>query len=215
MHMSKDAFRWAASISISLWVTGGAAAGADLDARLDFDSASALASADDPQRQDPFAPPPAQWSVTTGAAVLFGGDRSDVHGAGYVSFDVFLAEDFELALEVTGYYFDQAPDTAFGLALTPTARWHFLPAIEGERDYSIFTDFGIGVIGSTERISPDGTEFNFTPRAGFGMAVNLDGGARAIFGARWQHISNGRIGGGERNPSFDALMIYGGLSLPF
>jgi len=202
------------AVAASAASTTGLACAAGDDDSLRFDPAAALAQPDEtvPQASSSGL----QWSTTFGAAALFGGDGSDVHGAAYVSFDTFIAKDFEFALEITGYYFDQDDvDDAVGLALTPMFRWHFLSASEGERDWSLYTDFGIGVMGSTETISRNGSEFNFTPRLGLGLAANIGDGWRILTGARWQHISNGRIFGGDDNESFDAIMVYAGLSIPF
>lgn len=208
MPISMDASLFAAT-SVAL-TAGTANAGAELR----FDASEALAQ---PAEDQPVEPSSGlEWSTTFGGAVLFGGDGSDVHAAGFVSFDTFIARDFELVLEFTGYYLNQDDvDDAAALAFTPAFRWHFLPAREGERDWSLFTDFGIGVLGATETVSRNGSEFNFAPRLGVGVAADLDDGWRILAGARWQHISNGRIFGGDDNESFDAVMIYAGLSIPF
>jgi len=155
------------------------------------------------------------WRTYVGDGALFGGDHADVHAVGFVAFDTDLAERLELSPEFAGYYINQdEPDEAFAGAFTPTFRYTLRAWDEGA--WRLFADVGIGVMQSTERISPNGTHFNFTPRAGLGLAWSPpDAAYRIIGGARWQHFSNARIDGGSRNESFDSLMLYLGVSIPF
>jgi len=160
-------------------------------------------------------PPPPPWRLLSGAGALFGGDQSDVHAAGFVAFETDFAERLELSLEFAGYFINQEkPGEAFAGAFTPTFRYTFH---EWQDDaWSAFIDVGIGVMQSTEQITPNGTEFNFTPRAGVGLSWSPpDETYRLIGGARWQHFSNARIDGGDENESFDSIMLYLGVSIPF
>ncbi|MEC9373887.1 MAG: acyloxyacyl hydrolase [Planctomycetota bacterium] len=156
----------------------------------------------------------ARWRATPGAAILFGGDQSDVHAMGFVSFDTYLAEDFEFGIELGGWWINQDPDEAGALSAILNFRYHFLEVDHGGRDWSIYLDAGVGVMGATEEVPFEGSEFNFTPRAGVGASIRL-GAGRLLTGVRWQHFSNARIFGADRNPSFDAVMIYAGFSIPF
>jgi hypothetical protein len=169
----------------------------------------------DENDQPPLHAEPLRWRTLLGGGALFGGDHADVHAAAFVAFETPLAERLDLSLEFTGYFLDQTDaEDAFAGAFTPTFRYELARWDEGR--WGAFVDFGIGVMQSTERVSPNGTHFNFTPRAGVGLSWEPGrSNCRFLAGARWQHFSNARIDGSERNESFDSLMLWLGVSIPF
>ena len=59
----------------------------------------------------------------------------------------------------------------------------------------------------------NGSEFNFTPQAGFGLTYDIGNENRLIFGIKWHHISNADLY--EDNPGRDSIMGYAGISFPF
>lgn len=134
----------------------------------------------------------------------------DVHA----SYSRFLVDEVEFALELGAWYFDQTGDNAAGLSPTINFRWH---ALHDEKfTWTGYLDVGIGVLFATDNVPEGGTGFDFTPRAGAGFTRELDDhGTRLQIGLRWQHISNGRIEGDERNPGRDSLMVYAGIIFPF
>jgi hypothetical protein len=157
------------------------------------------------------------WTVGTGVANDFG-DNTDfnIHGA----WSQFLTDDFEFAIEGAAWYFHQEGDDTGGLSCSMVFRWHFLHA--DDYNWSIFGDAGIGILGAFDDVPDGGTSFDFLPRigGGFTKALNdsIDGesrGPRLMVGARYHHISNGRIQGDTRNPSRDGLMLYVAITFPF
>ncbi|MEQ9094669.1 MAG: acyloxyacyl hydrolase [Phycisphaerales bacterium] len=129
-----------------------------------------------------------------------------------LSYNRFLVDDIEWFLEGGLWsFYDKGADAAFGLSATLGFRWHFV----ARENWSLFADIGIGVLGTTDHVPPDGTSFNFMPRAGLGFTRQLDENVRLIGGVRWHHISNARTRGDSRNPARDAPQLYVGLVVPF
>lgn len=128
----------------------------------------------------------------------------------------FLADEFEVNLGLAAWYHDQDEgDEAASGSFSLGFRWHFLDDKVSDR-YTVYGDIGIGVMGSSDEVPPDGTEFNFIPRAGIGATWRFsDGPARLDAGVRWQHISNASTSGADDNPARDAPMVYLGVVFPF
>lgn len=150
------------------------------------------------------------WSLGAG----FGFGETDSSGDYNASFSLhtFLVDNVELTLEFGGWFFDQDTDDAWAGNFNLMFRWHF---ISRER-FSVFAEAGAGMLLSTDEVPDGGSEFNFTPRAGMGLTWQFsEGPARLIAGARWQHVSNARTAGSDRNPGRDTGMIYAGLMFPF
>lgn len=150
------------------------------------------------------------WSV--GGGVGLGADDADGDYTAHFGLHTFLVDDFELAMEFGPWYFDQDVDDAIAGAFNLMFRWHFI-----NRDrYSVFAEAGAGLMVASDEVPDGGSEFNFMPRVGAGMTWRFsDGPARLILGARWQHISNGRVYGDDRNPGRDTAMIFTGVVIPF
>jgi len=156
------------------------------------------------------------WSWSVGAGAAFGSRDSDGYYQGFVSFDGFLVDDFQIGVELGGWFFDQEVDDALGGSAIVNFRWHFLPWEESKDDWSLFAELGIGVAGMSEDVPPGTDTFNFTPRAGVGATFRLGEGAeRLLVGARWQHFSNARVFGGDDNDASDSVMFYAGVVFPF
>lgn len=150
------------------------------------------------------------WSVGGGAA--FGGRDSDGAYTLHFGLHTFIVDNFELAMEFGPWYFDQTNDDAIAGAFNLMFRWHF---IHRER-WSVFAEAGAGLMIASDDVPEMGSEFNFMPRAGLGATWQFsESRARLIFGARWQHISNGRLFGNNENPGSDALMGFAGVMIPF
>lgn len=129
-----------------------------------------------------------------------------------LSYNRFLVKDIEWLVEGGLWsFYDRGNDAAYGLSAGIGFRWHFLTR---ER-WSLFADIGISLLGTTDAVPPEGTEFNFMPRAGLGFTHKIDENIRLIGGVRWHHISNARTRGDARNPARDAPSIYVGLIVPF
>jgi len=78
-----------------------------------------------------------------------------------------------------------------------------------------YLEAGIGLLASTDEVPEGGSELNFTPRAGAGVAVPItDWGARLDLGVRWMHISNASQFGTDDNPDRDSLMVYASIMFP-
>lgn len=151
------------------------------------------------------------WSVGGGYMNNF---KDDQAGEFYLGYSHFLADHLEFNLELGGWYFNQDGDDTGGISPIMNFRWHFLH--DEEYDWSIFGELGIGVLFAFDNVPSGGTGFNFVPRVGAGFTKQLnDSGLRLMAGVRWQHISNGRIEGDDRNPARDSLMGYVGVMVPF
>lgn len=155
---------------------------------------------------------PTGWlSVGTGGMHNF---QDDGAGEIHVGYSRFIADELEFNLELTGWYFSQTGDDTGGISPFMNLRWHFLHD-EGF-DWSVFGEFGFGLLFAFDNVPDGGTGFNFLPRLGAGFTKQIsDDGTRLVTGLRWQHISNGRIEGDTRNPGRDSLMFYVGVMFPF
>jgi hypothetical protein len=80
-----------------------------------------------------------------------------------------------------------------------------------EQNWSFFTDVAPGLLESSHRIPPSGTDFNFTIETGFGITAHLWDRTELLTGVRYLHLSNARQEGSDRNPSLNAFEGYVGL----
>lgn len=152
--------------------------------------------------------------LTFGGGAAFSFEGSDRDYNAFAAYSIFLADSLEFSVELGGWYFDQeGPDTG-GINGSMIFRWHFW--MSESRDWTVYGDVGIGLLGAFDEVPDEGTSFNFTPRAGGGFTHALDDeGDRLMVGIRWHHISNGRINSDASNPSRDSIMFYAGIILPF
>jgi hypothetical protein len=77
--------------------------------------------------------------------------------------------------------------------------------------FSFFIDGGIDFTYSDQNVPQYGTHFNFNPKVGVGATYQLEDRTFLIGGARYYHISNGKIHGSEDNPSYDGVQFWGGV----
>ncbi|MEO1008346.1 MAG: acyloxyacyl hydrolase [Planctomycetota bacterium] len=128
------------------------------------------------------------------------------------SFNEFIVDDIEYLLELGVWYFNEFESAdSGGISGSLGFRWHFI----NRQKWTAFADIGIGVLFATDTVPPEGTGFNFMPRAGVGVTRELYGDTRLIAGVRWHHISNARINGEARNPARDSPLLYVGVVIPF
>lgn len=171
-----------------------------------------IAFADEP------APAPATFGstgsdwISVGAGVALAPHSTDA--SVYGTYHYFIATDFEFDFTLGGWYFFQQGDDAGGINPSIGFRWHFL----NRQSWSLYAEFGIGILASTDDVPYDGTSFNFTPRAGIGATIALgeaSSSPRLDLGARWHHISNASQWGTDDNPARDGIMFYAGVMFPF
>jgi hypothetical protein len=107
----------------------------------------------------------------------------------------------------TGHRDRRQVDT-IGLGLAFALRWHFLR----HPDFSMYADWGLGLMAARDRFPPAGTRHNGTPHFGLGLSARLRRNAQLLVGLRQLHMSNGK-GLVPENPSFDGLGGYIGIAL--
>ncbi len=197
----------------------------NLNTSLAFDADDAravMASQDQPGAADPaqpvsmqpiFGQPGHWWGQIGGGYAAEAVEKDAAHDINLAfTASTFLVEDFELMLQLGGWYFDQPGDNAWGLNFNLLFRWHFLSF----DTWTLFMDGGAGMLATTDLVPDGGTGFNFTPTAGGGATIKLGQSAnRLVLGVRWHHISNARIEGEDRNPSRDGIMGYVAFQFPF
>jgi hypothetical protein len=162
-----------------------------------------------------FAAEGSKWLIfTTG----FGHSLSDsVEHAGddfnlAAAYSYFIVKDVEVNAELGFWNHNQPGDNAQSGNASIVFRWHFIDT----GDWTVYADIGIGALVATSSVPSTGTDFDFTPRAGFGFTRRLgDSDARLMVGLRWAHFSNARINGDDNNPARDDVMLYAGVILPF
>ena len=152
------------------------------------------------------------WSLSAGAA--FNSEANDyqlVYGYHY-----FIADNFEFSVRGSGWVHDQEDSTPISANVGIAFRYYFLNEDRPTDDqWAWYLEAGIGLLGSSEEVPEDGSQFNFTPRAGGGVAIPLtDSGVRLDLGVRWHHISNASQFGTDDNPDRDSIMVYAGVMFP-
>ncbi|MCH2137627.1 MAG: acyloxyacyl hydrolase [Phycisphaerales bacterium] len=134
-------------------------------------------------------------------------DQEASLGAGLV---YFMVDDFAFAPELNAWGFWQDGDDAWGVSLDVLFQWHFHTA----QTWSVFTDFGCGMLATTSAVPSGGSSFNFTPQAGLGVTFDVgEQDTRAVVGVKWHHISNASLY--RDNPGRDSVVVYAALSMPW
>lgn len=155
------------------------------------------------------------WWWTVGGLGGASVNNGDASAAAFVGASTFLAEDFEFSLDLTVWYLgedDPSGDDAAAINFNPKFRWHFI----SEETHTIFAEAGVGLLLATEEVPESGSEFNFTPQAGFGATFPLSGGPdRLVVGVNWRHFSNANMFGSDRNPGRDDIVAYVAVTFPF
>lgn len=157
------------------------------------------------------------WSVSASGMVDDDAENKDYSLR--FTYHRFLAEDFELNLALTGWFHDQQVDDESSGSFDLGFRYHFLA--DRDRGWSVYADTGIGFMLSSGPVPEDGTDYNFTPRVGVGVTLELpdqlggDSGARLDIGVGWQHYSNASTSGSDENPGRDSLFVRAGVIFPF
>jgi len=123
----------------------------------------------------------------------------------------FLVDDWEFRAGLGGWYFDQDPDSTWGVSPEIAMRWHFI----NREPWTVYGEAGIGLLFAADDVPSGGSSVDFMPRVGIGATHRLNTrGDRLEFGVRWHHISNARSVGDSNNPDRDGVMFYAGISFP-
>lgn len=144
---------------------------------------------------------------------IFGDYANDLDGDSMAGVQLgmswFFVDNLSLDLQLEQYGIFQDGGDAYAIGPAMLFRWHFL----ARETWSLYGDFGCGFIVSTESVPIEGSQFNFTPRAGVGASFEVWQRARVMAGVRWYHISNANTS--TPNPGRNSVELYAGLSLPF
>ena len=132
--------------------------------------------------------------------------------AGSIGVGYYLLDNNCLTILARGFHINQEPghDTDGG-ELSCMGRTHLYTT----RDFSIYIDGGGGYAWAGDAFPVGGTSYNFTARAGAGMAVRLFDNGYLTGGARYFHSSNGGAHRGLPNPSFNGVEYYVGMLFTF
>lgn len=149
-----------------------------------------------------------RWYIQGGAGIPYDPDAANYFGLLGVGITHFFANGHSINAEVNSFVFNQTGSDAVGINLGLIGRWHFIR----QRNWSLFVDGGVGILGTTNNVPPSGTNFNFTPQVGGGATIRLAQQRRLMLGLRWHHISNADLS--ENNPGQNAILGYVGLDLP-
>ena len=148
-----------------------------------------------------------RWTIHGGYGIDVHGTNQEVQGG--LGLQYFIVDGFAFAPEINLWGFFQDGSDAFGGSLDLMFEWHFIR----KETWSIYGDFGIGLLGTTANVPYNGSEFNFTPQAGVGVTFDIGNNNRWYAGVRWHHISNASLY--EDNPGRDSILIYTGINFPF
>ena len=148
-----------------------------------------------------------RWNIHGGWGIDVHGSNQEIQGG--VGMQYFIVDGFAFAPEVNLWGFFQTGPDAFGGSLDLMFEWHFIR----QATWSLYGDFGIGLLGTTANVPYNGSEFNFTPQAGVGVTFDIGNNNRWYAGVRWHHISNASLY--EDNPGRDSVLLYTGINFPF
>lgn len=148
-----------------------------------------------------------RWTIHGGWGIDVKGSNQEIQGG--VGMQYFIVDGFAFAPEVNLWGFFQTGEDAFGGSLDLLFEWHFIR----QTTWSLYGDFGIGLLGTTANVPYNGSEFNFTPQAGLGVTFDIGDNNRWYAGVRWHHISNASLY--ENNPGRDSILLYTGINFPF
>ncbi len=149
-----------------------------------------------------------RWSITGRWGVEVKDTGNNEYGLG-LGLQWFLVDDFAFAPELNLWGFSQEGESALGGSLDLMFQWHFFNGT----GWSLYGDFGCGMLGTNHNVPFDGSQFNFTPQAGLGVTFDVGQDRRWIIGVRWHHISNATLY--QNNPGRDSVLVYTGMSFPF
>lgn len=146
----------------------------------------------------------------------FGASRDSSRGELYstkINFNHYVQDNVAVSLGVSvGYANAQRTDNALFIGPNLGLRWHFITSDH----WSLYADGHAGVIFHRDPIfSPDSLNFNFNLQSGFGITYRLNERLVLNSGLRFQHLSNGRIEGKQRNISYNTFLGYVGLMFPY
>jgi hypothetical protein len=150
------------------------------------------------------------WTFGAGTSSDFD-ELSDINATAAYSY--FVDDGIEVSAELALREFDQPGDDVWGVNPAIIFRWHFYRS--EDNDLTAFADVGIGAMISDDDVPQNGTSLNFTPRAGLGITKAISDQWRFQIGARWSHVSNGRIFGSDDNPASDGIMLFVGFTTTF
>lgn len=176
-------------------------------ARVDLAGAAESA----PSLQSTYTNADTTWYTFGAGASTDFDELSDINVTAAI--EHFVVDDVSVIGELALRDFDIPGDDVQAINPAIVFRWHFWST--PDNDWTAFADIGIGIQFSTDDVPQDGTSLNFTPRAGIGMTKAISDNWRIQFGARWSHISNGRIFGDDDNPSSDGIMAFVGFTTTF
>jgi hypothetical protein len=167
---------------------------------------------DEPRPPTPFGLA-GHTRLTIGTGVAFALEESD-DSTDYnlnLAWSRFIVDDWEFRVELGGWYFDQEPDSTWGVNPGIAVRWHFI----NEGPWTVYGDAGIGLLVAADDVPSGGSSIDFMPRVGGGITRRINArGDRLEFGVRWHHVSNARVVGDSNNPDRDGVMLYAGISFP-
>jgi lipid A 3-O-deacylase len=148
------------------------------------------------------------WRIN---AIAWYADDFDTERAmsGAVGLSYFVIDNLSIDMELGLVSFDQKGPDAWGGQFALLFRWHFL----ARSSWSIYFDGGAGFLKTNDDVPANGSNYNFTPQAGFGASFDVGGDLRLMVGARWFHVSNANTA--DSNPGIDSLQVYAALSIPF
>ncbi|MEA5472134.1 acyloxyacyl hydrolase [Spirulina sp. 06S082] len=149
-----------------------------------------------------------RWYIQGAGATNLDSDDDGEFGLVGAGLSYFFAEGHSVNLELNNLAVIQKGKDALGMNLAVILRWHFYR----DPDWSLYLDGGAGILGTTENVPSGGSSFNFTPQAGLGATIRMNGDQRLLLGLRWHHISNANLF--TSNPGRDSVMGYIGITWP-
>ena len=164
-----------------------------------------VARADAPTGPNPF--PEGLWTGDTYFSLAVQPWEREQLYSGVVGMNYYFWSNWSFGLELKGLEGLQPIENVTSFGGDFVLRTHLLV----RQNWSIFAEFEPGILESSNRIPPSGTDFNFTLETGFGFTRHLWDRTDLLAGIRYLHLSNARQEGPDRNPSLNACEGYIGL----
>ncbi len=121
----------------------------------------------------------------------------------------FVADNISVGVFGDVFHVNQDVENAVGAGVGAGLRWYFMRS----DSVSLFADLGVGVMWFDHPVPASATSFDFSPRAAFGVAYEINATTHLDARIGWLHFSNAQTG--EQNPGLDLLAVGVGLSFAF
>lgn len=135
----------------------------------------------------------------------------DYFTTGSARLNYYVIKNLAFTFGVSGYLVDQPNNDGIQSSLDIGGRLHLLR----EGGFTLYVDGGGIRAWSDTAVPQGGTTYNYIARVGGGFTLRLFDNVHLMGGARYFHQSNGDEHQRIKNPGYDGIETYAGLTFTF